>query len=134
VSQKNVHFLLNDSRLPHTTQITFAYIRYLEETKSKEAALDAESRLVANVRYWMGVAAHAKQEKEEAKKGGNANKKEKEKEADEDNLKLIACLPRLKLFARFLALDGVSGAAVNLVYNAVPTCMQVSQTCMRPWV
>ena len=84
---------------------------YLEETKSKESATAAEIRLVMNVRHWMRVAVHAKQEqtaprkdKERKQIGQKGGTESKDREAE--ILKLVACLPRLKTFARFLALEG----------------------------
>ena len=88
---------------------------YLEETKSKEAAFAAETQLVANVRYWMAVANKVQEDKKDTKKAGGSDPKSKKglatsKEQEEEKLRLLQCLPRLKLFARFLALEGGSGA------------------------
>ena len=88
---------------------------YLEETKSKEAAFAAETQLVANVRYWMSIAIKAQEDKKDAKKSGGIDPKSKKalalnKEQEEEKLRLLQCLPRLKTFARFLALEGGSGA------------------------
>lgn len=93
---------------------------YLEETKSKEAAFVSESHLVANVRYWLHVAKRIKMEaNEKNKKSGpqlsksksqSAKQMKKEQEKEEEKLHLLACLPRLKMFARFLGLEGEDGA------------------------
>ena len=85
---------------------------YLEETKSKEVAFANETILVANVRYWIGVATNAKQDSNKNKKG-NEKRKSLSKEKEEEQLKLLQCLPRLKTFARFLALEGEGGAEVE---------------------